>query len=113
MAIISIGKIDKRLLLIVFLIIVREINQIITNETQADTFNSYVCALEEDFGTIIAGIIINYLFKQKQKKIDKGKRGFKYLILLFFLVAVKSGFERSYFYILRDIDYNNKYNKWN
>jgi len=106
MAIISIGRINKKLFLILFLIIVRGINRIAINETPSEYFNYYVCAFEEELGTIIAGIIINFLFRQKQKKIDKEKRGFKYIILLFFLVAVKMGFERNYFYVIKDYHYN-------
>ncbi len=106
MAIISIGRINKKLLLILFLIIVRGINRIAINEAPPEYYNSYICAFEEDLGTIIAGIIINFLFRQKQKKIDKEKRGFKYIILLFFLVAVKIGFERTYFYVIKDYHYN-------
>ena len=68
MAIISIGRINKKLFLILFLIIVRGINRIAINETPSEYFNYYVCAFEEELGTIIAGIIINFLFRQKQKK---------------------------------------------
>ena len=67
MAIISIGRINKKLLLILFLIIVRGINRIAINETPPEYFNYYICDLEEDFGTIIAGIIKIFYLKKAKK----------------------------------------------
>ena len=105
MSIISFGILDKKLFLILFFTILREINQIILSNAPDDYYNYYLHALEEDTGTIIAGIIINFLFKQKFKRTDKDKRSFKYLIVLFFLLVVKSGYERIYSYVIRDSYY--------
>ena len=68
MAIISFGKVDKKLLFLVFIIIVRTTNLIVTNETPEEDSNSILCSLEEEVGPIIAGIIMVIIFKHKEKK---------------------------------------------
>ena len=96
MAIISFGRLDKKLFLILFLFIVRTIYKIVTNETPEDASEGNLGALEEDAGTIIIGIITYFLFHQKLKRTDKGKRSFIYILILFLLFFVKNGFEYTY-----------------
>ena len=96
MAIISFGRLDKKLFLILFLFIVRTIYKIVTNETPEDASEGNLGALEEDAGTIIIGIITYFLFHQKLKRTDKDKRSFIYIFILFLLFFVKNGFEYTY-----------------
>ena len=105
MAIISYGKIDKKLFLILLLFIVRGISQIILNINSREFYTEYLVALEEDIGSIIAAIVINFFFKNKNKNKGKSIRSFKYLVILFLLLLVKSGFLYTYFYILVDTSY--------
>ena len=103
MAFISYGRIDRKLFLILLFTIVREVNIIADYEAPEHSYNSHFSALQEDLSTIIAGILINIFFKQKQNKYYKDKRNFKYIIILFFLVVVKSGYERVYSYVIRRV----------
>jgi len=96
MAIISFGRLDKKLFLILLIIIVRTISQIVTNEVPEDASEGNLSVLAEDAGTIIVGIIIYFLFHQKLKRRYKGKRSFLYLFILFLLFFVKNGFEYTY-----------------
>ena len=98
MAIISLGRIDKKLYLLLILIIIRQIYKIVMKNTPDNYHNFVLDALGEDVGYIIAGIIIKFSFKLKQKKKEKNKRSFKYLTILFFLEAIKSSYEYIYHY---------------
>ena len=96
MTIISFGRLDKKLFLILLIIIVRTISQIVTNEVPEDASEGNLAVLAEDAGTIIVGIIIYFLFHQKLKRRYKGKRSFLYIFILFLLFFVKNGFEYTY-----------------
>ena len=103
MAIIAFGKVDKKLILLVFITIVRTINLLISNETPEENSNGILCSLEEEVGPIIAGIILILIFRQKEKKVNKEREDFfKYLLILFLLRLVKSGYERIYPYIIKE-----------
>ena len=104
MAIISFGILDKKLLLIVLIVITRGINLVISNEFPEEYFNDHLSSLEEEIGPIIAGIIMIFLFKQKQKD-SKNNRHFKYLIFLFLSRLIKSSYERIFPYVVTDRTY--------
>jgi len=105
MAIISLGRIDKKLIFIAILTIARMIDLIIAYNISEDYFDSILSSLEEEIGPIIAGIIMMFLFKQKEKKRERIKRSFKYLFILFLLRLVKSGYERCYRYVIKGSEY--------
>ena len=65
MAIISYGRMNKKLFLIIFLITIRTIYKIVMNEVPDDYSDGNLNALEEDLGTIILGVILHIIFKQK------------------------------------------------
>ena len=109
MAIISYGRMDKKLFLILFLFIVRTIYRIAMNEFPDDYSDGNLCALEEDIGTIILGIIIYFLFKQKLKRTTEDKRSFIYIIILFLLFFVKNGFEYTYSTFVKNSKYYRYY----
>lgn len=103
MAIIAFGKVDKKLIFLVFITIVRTINLLVSNETPEENSNGILCSLEEEVGPIIAGIILILIFRQKEKKVNKEREDFfKYLLILFLLRLVKSGYERIYPYIIKE-----------
>ena len=115
MTIIAFGKVDKKLILLVFITIVRTINILVSNEISEENSNGILCSLEEEVGPIIAGTILIFLFRHKEKKGDNGRKSFKYLIILFLLRLVKSGYERFYTYVIKDkyYRYNNILNTIN
>ena len=68
MAIISYGRMNKKLFLIIFLIAIRTIYKIVMNEVPDDYSDGNLNALEEDLGTILLGIILHIIFKQNSKE---------------------------------------------
>ena len=109
MPIIAFGLVDKKLLLIVLVTVVRTINLLIENELTDGYANSYLCSLEEEIGPIIASFIIYYFFKNKQKNTnEKTTKKFKYIIFLFILRLIKSCYEKIYPYVNK-----NQYYKYN
>ena len=108
MSFITFGQIDKKLLLIFVITVVRTINLVISNEVPEDYSNSILCSLEEEIGPIIAGIILKLLSKPKKEKSTENKKSFKYIVFLFLVRAAKSCYERIYPYINK-----NKYYKYN
>ena len=108
MAIITIGIIDKKLILLVFLTILRVIDVIVSYEPSGDYFNSILCSLLEEIGPVIAGIIMNFTIKQKLDIRKEDKRNVKYPIILFLLRIIKSCYERIFPYVLTEKIY--KYN---
>ena len=108
MAIISLGQIDKKLIFVLFLIIWRAIDMIISNEVSDEYTYTYINSLENEIGPIISGIILLFTLKQKQKEEDKSKKNFKYIIYLFILRAIKYSYEKIYPYFIKEKKY-----KWN
>ena len=106
MAIISYGRLDKKLILILLFTILREVYTIIMDNAPDDYHYFRLDALSEDLGYALAGIIMYLIFKKKKNPKEKDKRSFKYLIILFCLIAVKSCYEHVYHYA---IHYNQNY----
>ena len=102
---ISFGRIDKKLFLIIFITIVRTINLIVSNEVPDEYSNGIFCSLEEEIGSIIVGIILILIFKNKQKEVKENKKSIKYLAILLLLRAVKSSYERYFPYFVKDKKY--------
>ena len=71
MAIISFGRIDKKLNIIAILAIVRLINLVISYNVSNKYSNDILCSKNEEIGSIIIGIIMFFLFKQKEKRRKK------------------------------------------
>jgi len=106
MSIISFGIIEKKLFLVVFIIIIRILQVILWNKLPPDYTNASLYLIEEEIGPIIAAIIINYKFKNIQKKINTTKKHFKYIIYLFIFRAVQIGYYFLKIYIINDNQYN-------
>ena len=109
MAIISYGRLNKKILLILYYTITREIYNVITNTIVSDSSNRYLSFLGEYTGYIIAGIILRYLYKRKKKDIEKKKRSLKDMIILIISIAVKSSYESIYRYATNFDPYYNYY----
>ena len=105
MEIISYGRMDKKLLLILFIIVARTIHIIIEKYTPDDSSQETLCYLQEDIGIIFVGVITKLFFKQNSKRKSKIKRSFKHLIILFFLILVSYSFEYIYLYINPKLGY--------
>ena len=105
MALISYGRIDKKLLLIFFIIVARTIHLIIQKYIPDGSSQETFCYLEDDLCIIIAGIITKLFFKQNSKRKSKDKRNFKHLIILFLLILVAYSIEYIYLYIIPKLGY--------
>ena len=68
MAIISFGRIDKKLNIIAILAIVRLINLIISNEVPGEYSIDILCSINEEMGPIIIAIIMIFYLNKKKKK---------------------------------------------
>ena len=87
---IAYGQIDKKLILLVFITIVRTINIIVSHNDE--TSNGMLCSLEEEIGPIIAGVILYFIFRHKISKSGTEKRSIKHLLILFLLRTIKSSY---------------------
>ena len=105
MAIISFGKIDKKLIFIIFVTIVRMIDLILINEISDDYPIKIFHSFEEEIGPIIVGFILPFIFKNKSKIEFENRKSFKYIIYLFILRGVKSSYEKIYKYFIKDEKY--------
>ena len=101
--IITYGQIDKKLILLVFVTIVRTINIFVSNEDE--TSNGMLCSFEEEIGSIIAGLILYFIFRHRISKSGKEKRNILHLLILFLLRTVKSGYEKIFYYNVLDKTY--------
>ena len=106
MAIICFGQIDKKLIFVIFVVIIRIIDTIIDYKVDGDYLNSYICSLTAEIGPILAGIILIVTIKQKQKEEDNSKKSFKYIIYFFILRAIKCCYEKIYPYFIKDKIYS-------
>ena len=91
MAFIVLGRLDKKQLLIVLKIVVQAARLIAKNEGKALYENNLV-NLESDISSIIVGIILYFMFKNRQVKKDTPKKGKKrhiYVIFLFLFYAIR------------------------
>ena len=100
---IAYGQIDKKLILLVFITIVRTINIIVSHNDE--TSNGMLCSLEEEIGPIIAGVILYFIFRHKISKSGTEKRSIKHLLILFLLRSIKSGYEKIFPFIVKDSNY--------
>ena len=96
MAIISFGRIDKKLFLVIIVEIVNLINLIILQEVDEKNYNDTLITFEEELGTIIIGLLMLYKLKKSPSIKYKNKRSFKYIIYLFILRLIKSSYETFY-----------------
>ena len=101
--IITYGQIDKKLILLVFVTIVRTINIFVSNEDE--TSNGMLCSFEEEIGSIIAGLTLYFIFRHRINKSGKEKRNILHLLILFLLRTVKSGYEKIFYYNVPDKTY--------
>ena len=91
MAFIVLGRLDKKQLLIVLKIVVQSIRLIAKNEGKA-LYDSNLMNLENDISSIIVGIALYFMFKNRQVKKDthkNGKKRYLYIIFLFLFYAFR------------------------
>ena len=93
MALILLGRLDKKLLIIIVIDIVHLINLIVLNEVNEKFFNNTLINLEEEIGIIIIGLFMFCKYKEKQNKTYKNKKSFKYILFLFLFRLIKSSYE--------------------
>ena len=93
MALILLGRLDKKLLIIIVIDIVHLINLLVLNEVNKKFFNNTLTALEEEIGIIIIGLFMFCKYKEKQNKTYKNKKSFKYILFLFLFRLIKSSYE--------------------
>ena len=108
MAIISLGRIDKKLIFIIFVTIVRMIDLVITYEIQDDYSIDIILTFVQEIGSILLGLILLFIFKQKLQKKESKRKSFKYFIYFLLLRTVKSCYEKIYPYFVKE-----KKHKWN
>ena len=102
MALISFGRIDKKLLLIVFTATINLIELIVLMEVNEKYYNKTLIIITKEIGAIIIGIFMNCKYKEKQNKIRKNKKSFKYILYLFLFRLIKSSYEIFYIHIIND-----------
>ena len=85
MAIISFGRIDKKLFLVIIVEIVNLIDLIILQEVDEKNYNDILITFEEELGTIIIGLLMLYKLKKSPSIKCKNKRSFECIIYLFIL----------------------------
>ena len=102
MALISFGRIDKKLLLIVFTATINLIELIVLMEVNEKYYNKTLIIITKEIGAIIIGIFMNCKYKEKQNKIRKNKKSFKYILYLFLFRLIKSSYEIFYYNIIND-----------
>ena len=103
MAFISYGRIDKKLILLVFITIVRTINIFVSEYD--NTSNELLCSFEEEIGAIIAGVILHFIFRHKMSKSGKEKRSIKHLVILLLLRTIKSSYELIFPFFVTNSQY--------
>ena len=106
MKIISLGRIDKKLLFVVAILIIDILYLVIPNEVNPNYSNDLLSSFAEDLGPIFAGIILHFIFKNKKQKIKESKKSFKYIIIFFLLRGVTICYEELYTYFLREDKYD-------
>ena len=106
MKIISLGRIDKKLLFVVAILIIDILYLVIPNEVNPNYSNDLLSSFAEDLGPIFAGIILYFIFKNKKQKIKESKKSFKYIIIFFLLRGVTICYEELYTYFLREDKYD-------
>ena len=102
---ISLGVIDKKLLLLVISIVINTTNLIINNKLPEEYWEGTLSSLMEEIGSIVGGIILIFILKQKQKVTKDDKKSFKYIFILFLLRFGRSCYELIFPYIVTDSSY--------
>ena len=102
MSLIAYGKMDKKLFLILFLLIVYLIQSIVLYKSEEN--NTYVddtlTEMESEIGPIILGIILHFKFKNKREKKNKYYKNFLYLLLLFLFRAIEECYNYVFLYFI-------------
>ena len=107
MAFICFGQIDKKLIFIIFITTLSTLELILRSGDSVKNLNSILISLEEEIGPIIARVIVYFIFKPEKEE-NENRKGFKYIIFLFLLKAVKSSYEVIYYYYIDEDVYNYK-----
>jgi len=105
MAIISFGRIDKKLFLILAIIIKQLIELVINQKVPSKYSNAYLSIFPPELGTIIIGVILCFVFKNQTKKKQETKKSIKYIIYLILSRGLKTSFEYFYMEIVGDKKY--------
>ena len=106
MTIIKYGKIDKKLIVIIFITILLSLKLILDYKVPDEYSIKIFIDLEEEIGPIISGIIIYYIFKPKKE--EKNRKSFKYIIYLFLLKVITAS-ELIYDYSIQKEENNQIY----
>ena len=104
MAFISYGRIDKKLLWVLFMIIAKAI--FIYVSTKIKAINGILVSFMEEIGAIIFGVILHFIFRQKNGKSKKGKkRSIIHLLIIFLFRAIECSFNIIFPYFERNREY--------
>jgi hypothetical protein len=109
MAFISYGRIDKKLFLVLAIIVLKIIDLIINKEVPYEYINGTLYILEEELGPIIIGIILLFVFRKqtKEKKESKeDKKSIKYILILIISRGFKTCYDYFYLFIVQDEIYS-------
>ena len=113
MAIIAFGRIEKKLYLILLLVIIDTVRALISKKVPEEYSTYFLSEILSKSGSIIISIIIYFIHKQKDNKSTRNKKhvtrkSFKYLIILFIIRAIDSCFDILYDYFIEEkkYDYN-------
>ena len=109
MAFISYGRIDKKLFLVLAIIVLKIIDSIINKEVPYEYINGTLYILEEELGPIIIGIILLFVFRKqtKEKKESKeDKKSIKYILILIISRGFKTCYDYFYLFIVQDEIYS-------
>ena len=113
MAIIAFGRIEKKLYLILLLVIIDTVRALISKKVPEEYSTYFLSEILSKSGSIIISIIIYFIHKQKDNNSTRNKKhvtrkSFKYLIILFIIRAIDSCFDILYDYFIEEkkYDYN-------
>ena len=120
MAIIAFGRIEKKLYLILLLVIIDTVRALISKKVPEEYSTYFLSEILSKSGSIIISSIIYFIHKQKDNKSTRNKKhvtrkSFKYLIILFIIRAIDSCFDILYDYFIEEkkYDYNSIGNSLN
>ena len=107
MSIISFGRFDKKLLLMVLMLVVQTAYLIAMYEG-IGLYQSNLVTLEDEVSSIIGGIILHFIFRNKKVNLNtqkKNKKCFIYIIILFLLRVIHSAIDYCYPYFAKEQKY--------